>query len=311
MIALVTGASGFIGSHLVDALRAAGHEVRVLKRPLPPDDMLHRDPLWDGVTHLFHLAARTRAPDSAAFREANVDFTARLVRAAEVQPTPPRFLFVSSLAASGPAPSRDEPRDEMDAPAPIERYGASKLDAEQVVRAAACPWTIVRPPAVYGPRDRDFLTVFRQVRAPVHLRATPGWHAFTLTHVHDVVAALITVAQHDDATGALYHIGGETCSWDRFYDTVQQVMPRRSRRGSIPIVIPAPLVRVAGVMGGLWARYTGYTPLASPDKIALGEAPWWLASGTRLMLATGWQPHVRLDEGAQATAAWYRENGWL
>jgi len=307
MIALVTGATGFIGSHLVDALRTAGHEVRVLTRPLPVDDDLVRAPIWHGVTHLIHLAARTRAPDARAFHESNVAFTERLLRAACAQPVPPRMLFVSSLAASGPALSPTQPRTELDTPAPIERYGASKLAAEQHVRAAACPWTIVRPPAVYGPRDRDFATVFRQLQRPLHWRATPGWHAFTLTHVHDVVSALIAAAFRDEAVGRTYHLSGDDLTWDAFYAAVAQT---QNAGRSIALPVPSPLLSVAGIVGGLWAQLTGHTPLATPDKIALGRAPYWLSTGAALTRDTGWVPQVALTDGVRDTAAWYRANGW-
>ncbi|MDQ8160306.1 MAG: NAD(P)-dependent oxidoreductase [Gemmatimonadota bacterium] len=328
MIALVTGASGFIGGHLVAALQAAGHEVRVVGRPLPPDALFHRAALWRGVTHVFHLAARTRAPHARAFHDANVTFTARLAHAALAQAAltqsrVPRFVFVSSLAAMGPAPAGDRPCTDADVPHPIEHYGRSKWAAEQLLQGLTdLPCTTLRLPAVYGPRDRDFLTLFRQVQRPLHWRATPGWHALTLAHVHDVVAALLVAAQHDATIGRTYGVGGDDRTWDAVYDAVDDAVhetardtardtasaPRRRSRG---VVVPAPLLTAVGIAGGMWARVTGNTPLASPDKIALGRAPWWLCRGDRFRADTGWSPQVPLAEGLRDTARWYRDHGWL
>ena len=318
MIALITGASGFIGSHLVETLRARRHEVRQLVRPLPPDGVFARDPIWHGVTHVFHLAARTRAPSAAAFHEANVRFTERLVAAATAQPSPPHFVFVSSLAAAGPSPGWGTPRLETDASEPVESYGRSKRAAEQCLQRMAAesgtlPWTILRLPAVYGPRDRDFLTIFRQLRRPLHWRATPGWHGLTIAHVSDVITALLAAADHLSARSRLYHLGGEDVTWDGLYDAVAMAFDASQHAAFWPVAlpVPAPLLTLAGHAGGLWARLTGHVPLASPDKIVLGRQPWWLSSGQRLTADTGWTPAVPLVDGLRDTARWYRANGWL
>jgi len=319
MIALVTGASGFIGSHLVDRLRVGGTEVRVVTRPLPAPPAFEQSPLWEGVTHVFHLAARTRAPDAAAFHAANVQYTAQLLAGARAQRQMPHVVFVSSLAAGGGAAGPTRPRTEADADAPVGVYGRSKHAAEQLVRQCeGMRWTIVRPPAVYGPRDRDFLALFRQLRWPLHLRVTPGWHALTLAHVDDVVSALLTVAQHPAAVGRVYGLGGDDCRWDALYEAVQQALwatapgtPAGVRRRSRPVQVPDMLVTGAAHVGGLLGRVTGRVPLASPDKVLLGRTPWWLSSGEQLARDTGWRPIVGLDDGLRATAAWYRTQGWL
>lgn len=317
MVALITGASGFIGSHLADRLRADGVEVRTVTRLLPPQTAFERAPLWDGVTHVFHLAARTRAPDAASFTEANVGFTGRLLAAARVQRCMPHVVFVSSLAAGGGAAGPSTPRTEADPDVPVGLYGQSKHAAEQMVRQCeGLHWTIVRPPAVYGPRDRDFLALFRQLRWPLHWRVTPGWHALTLTHVDDVVSALVTVARHPVAAGRLYGLGGDDCTWDALYDAVQAALRHHtgpsgpgSRSRGVPV--PALLVEGAAALGGIWGHLTGRVPLASPDKVALGRIPWWLSSGERLARDTGWRPSVSLVDGLRATAQWYRTQGWL
>ena len=324
MIALVSGAAGFIGSHLVERLGADGVTVRRVQRPLPEAETYARDPIWRGVTHVFHLGGRTRAPLASDLAEANVQFTERLAQAAVAQAVirdapVPHFVFVSSLAALGPASAFDVPVTEQQVPAPVEAYGRSKLEAEQRLRCIAdLPLTIVRPSAVYGPRDRDFLTVFRQVRHAVQWRATPGWYGLSLAFVHDVVDAILAatrVAAHESRSGPVdYLVSGHEVRWDALYEATARavgcacgrVMPR-----AMSVQIPPLLLSIAGMVGAQVGRLTGSPPLATPDKIILGAQPYWVCRDDRLRRYAGWQPRVTLDAGLLETARWYVQHGWL
>lgn len=309
---------------MADRLAAQGVEVRRIRRPLPPAREFARDPLWTGVTHVFHLAARTRAPRPADLFVANVDFTehlaeAALTHAAVTGATVPRFVFVSSLAAMGPAPAADTPVTTAQRPAPVEAYGVSKRVAEERLQGMTnLPLVIVRPAAVYGPRDRDFATVFRQVRHPLQLRATPGWHRLTLASVHDVVSAIIAAALVPeacaDAARAGYLIGGDEVTWDALYDLIDLAVATAFGgpvRRAPSVTVPAPLLTIAGTVGAHWARLTGRTPLATPDKITLGAQPWWTCRDDALRQDTGWAPQVPLMDGLVDTATSYRRAGWL
>jgi nucleoside-diphosphate-sugar epimerase len=179
--ALVTGATGFVGSHLVERLLGAGMEVACLMRPTSPPrrtaldglDVERRIAALDdpdalaravrGVDYVFHAAGLTRARTLAEYQAVNADGTGRLLEALLAEGAAlRRFVYVSSLAAAGPARS-PEPPDESAEPHPADDYGASKLAGEHVVleHANRLPVTIVRPPAVYGPRDANFLPLFR------------------------------------------------------------------------------------------------------------------------------------------------------
>src|SRR4051812_31912772 len=175
MTAIVTGATGFIGRHLVQALAASGEEVRCLTRGQPQPDsranvLFHHtdftrldlgiaDDKLRGAGAIYHLAGATRAVSSADFNAANLAVTERLLDRLIALGESPRFVLVSSQAAAGPAPDAGHPKREEDAEAPIEDYGRSKLAAERAVRmrSGSMPTTVVRPVAVYGPGDRDFL----------------------------------------------------------------------------------------------------------------------------------------------------------
>ena len=230
MIAVITGGTGFIGSHLVAALRATGARVRVLRRPesgraepLPDGVETHvvdladagavmRSRVWEGATHCFHLGAATRARSVTEFEHHNVASTRHLAAAcASRGAVAPRFVLLSSLAAAGPSSAADRPRQESDTPSPVEPYGVSKLAAEHVLFAHTdqLPVTVIRAAAVYGPRDRDFLEAFRQAQAPVGVYAAPADQAFSMLHVDDMVRAIIAAAHAPRAVGRTYFVGGE------------------------------------------------------------------------------------------------------
>ena len=189
-LALVTGGQGFIGSHLCGRLISAGHRVRVLARPSSgltnldglPVEVVRGDLTGDGslaqavagVDWVFHLAGALKGFSQEELLRVNRDGTKRLVEACAAHtPDLSRFVLVSSLAAAGPSASGGLPRTEDAPPAPLTWYGKSKLEAEMVVLKAGLPFTILRPPIVFGPRDRDVFSYFQIAKAGV--LPIPGW----------------------------------------------------------------------------------------------------------------------------------------
>ena len=330
MIAAVTGASGFVGSNLVDLLAARGWTVRRLARPGSPPAAeprpnvethvvdfadartLDRTPALDGADVVFHVGGVTKRRTLDAFRAGNVVPTRALVdamarRAAAGAPRP-RLVPVSSQAAAGPAPPPDRPVTEDDPPRPVEGYGASKLEAEAVVRAAEGAWTIVRPGAVYGPRDVDFLTAFRHARLGVAVYPAPRGARLSIVHVADLADALLRAAESPAAVGRTYFVAAEDVAWRDVYAAAAAAQGTRLR---VAIAPPAWGLRLAGRLGDLWGGLTGSEPLANSHKVTLGVQPWWLCSSARARRELGWAPRLGLDEGMRATAAWYRAQGWL
>jgi dihydroflavonol-4-reductase len=251
--ALVTGATGFVGSHLVERLLREGVEVACLVRPtsslahlegldverrvatLEDPEALER--AVEGAELVFHCAGLTRARSLPAYAAANVAGTQRLLHAVAQQGrTLRRFVYVSSLAAVGPCPS-DEPFDERTVCLPRDAYGATKLAAERAVLAELkwLPGVVVRPPAVYGPRDRNFLPLFRMARrfglAPVI--GSPA-KQLTLVHAADLADCLWRAATVDAAEGQAYFVGSGTHTWSEVLDALAEALGKRLRRMPIP-----------------------------------------------------------------------------
>src|SRR4051812_12071670 len=268
MIAVVTGSTGFIGSPLVDALIARGDTIRALVRPETPaavrdprvetfeadlldDRSVRESRVWEGAAQVFHLAGVTRGRTLAQFRGGNVFPTANVLAALAARSGKrPHVVLVSSQAAAGPAPAADSPMRETDRPVPVEAYGRSKLQAEQAVARYRddLPITIIRPAAVYGPRDRDFLAAFKQASGRVALHAVPRDHAFSVIYVTDLVAALLRAAERPTTAGRTYFVAEEApITWRQLYDEVATAAGRRP----IQVQVPRSAVRVAAHAGDL------------------------------------------------------------
>ncbi len=327
MIAVVTGSTGFIGSHLVNALLARGDTVRALVRPetrravrddriehfeadLLDDRSVRESRAWEGATHVFHLAGVTRGRTLAHFRAGNVFPTANLLAALAARPgRRPRVVLVSSQAAAGPAASPDAPLRETDRPVPVEAYGRSKLQAEQAVARYRdeLPITIIRPAAVYGPRDRDFLAAFKQASGRVALHAVPRDHSFSVVHVTDLVDALIRAAEQPAAAGRTYFVASDTLTWGQLYDEVSAAAGSRP----IQVQVPRSAVRVAAHAGDLLSTLTGRSTLLSRNKAALARQRWWLCDASPARADLGWNPAIPLQLGLRETYNWYVDAGWL
>jgi len=328
VIAVVTGASGFVGSNLVDLLAARGWRVRRLVRPESPPPSaaelgagvethrvdfadartLDRTPALDGADAVFHVGGVTKRRTLDAFRAGNVVPTRALLDALARRGARARLVLVSSQAAAGPAPSPERPLTEDDPPRPVEGYGRSKLEAEEAVRGGALPWTIVRPGAVYGPRDVDFLTAFRHARHGLAVYPAPRGARLSLVHVDDLVDALVRAAERPGAVGRTYFVAAHDAAWRDVYAAAAAAQGRRLR---VELAPPAWGLRLAGRLGDLWGALTGGEPLANSHKVTLGLQRWWLCSAERARRELAWAPNVSLDEGVRRTVAWYRARGRL
>jgi nucleoside-diphosphate-sugar epimerase len=325
MLALVTGGHGFIGSHLCERLLAEGHQVRVLARAhsdlsrlsglkvaVFPGDLL--EPLelsgaLRGVHWVFHLAGALKGFKEADLMAVNRDGTRRLTEACVAQaPELRRFLLVSSLAAAGPSPGGTVPLAEEPPPHPLTWYGHSKWAAEQEVVASGLPCIILRPPVVFGPGDRDVLSVFRMARWG--LVPIPGhWDRhYSLIYAPDLAEGLLRAAEAPVPSGQIIPlVSPEAVTWA---DLGRRMAHTLGRRGQ-DLHIPEGLLRLGGRLADATARLRGRPGIFSSQKVVEMLAPAWVASPEKAKRLLGWVASTPLDEALARTAHWYRDHGWL
>ena len=318
--ALVTGGHGFLGSHLVDLLLEEGLAVRCLVREERPLSVFGGRPVEvargdlresrgltaavRGVDYVFHLAGLVTARGPSEFDAVNAQGTRRLAAAvARANPACRRFVYVSSQAAAGP--SHDgRPVSEERPPAPVSHYGLSKLEGERVLPAAlrAVPWTVVRPPAIYGPRDEGILPFFQLAALGLRCGLEGRGRRFNLLHARDVAEGTLAAALTDAASRRVYFLS-ETrgYSYADVANALERVFLRKTRRLPLPDLV----VDAVAVLADEFAALAGARPLFSRDKAREIKARWWLCSGERAARELGWRPRIALDDGIRETARWY------
>jgi nucleoside-diphosphate-sugar epimerase len=322
MKALVTGATGFVGSHLAEALRRRGDEVTVLARSPRKAEAL--EPLGvrtvagdlgdaaalaraaEGQDEIYHVAGVVAARSEADFLAANRDGTANVVAAAQSAGRP-RLVLVSSMAAAGPS-ARDRPLKGGEPPAPVTAYGRSKLAAEQVVRGSALAWTILRPPTVYGPRDREVLKVFRLVRLGLAPVFGDGTQQLSAVHAGDLAEALIAAARASGTVGQVYYAcHPEVVTSAELVRRIGEAMGRRPAVVPVPAAVGRMLLRVTEAAAGMARRPT----ILTADKANEFFQPAWTGDPAPLTRDSGWTAAHDLRSGLADTYRWYRSAGWL
>jgi dihydroflavonol-4-reductase len=322
MKVLVTGATGFVGSHLVEALQRSAAQVTVLARSAAKaaalnagsarvvnGDLHDRQGIEQAVADqdvVYHVAGVVAARNEAEFLRANRDGTRNILEAVQRSGTA-RFVLVSSLAAGGPS-APGAPLTGSEPPRPVTAYGRSKLAAEQVVRSASIPWTIIRPPIVYGPRDREVLKVFRLARLGVAPVLGSGTQELSAVHAADLADALIAAGTGTSSVGRTYNAcHAEIFTSGEFGRAVGAAMGRA--------VLSVPVPRRAGqavlAITETIARLTGNVTILTSDKANEFFQPAWTGDPSPLTRDTGWKARFDLRAGLADTYAWYRRAGWL
>ena len=325
MKALVTGATGFIGSHLADELLRRGWRVRCLiRRPsglglienldvelMRGDD---RDkssllPAVESVDCIFHLAGVINALSWEDYYEANVVGTRNLLEAAaERNSRLKKFVYVSSISAAGPSP-KGGILTEDDPCLPITDYGRSKLAAEAAVRESVggFPWVIIRPPNVIGPRQQELRETVRLVRKRIRPSFGTDEPQTSLCYVGDVVEALILSAARPEADGRTYFLAyPRPYAWGEVIRAIQVTLGIRF----FLLKIPYPVQWLAAFAAETAARLSGKKPRLTRHSVAAARKFYWIYDGSRIGRELGFEPRTGLEEAVRCTIAWNTEHGW-
>lgn len=299
MILAITGGTGFVGSRLVDAALVAGHAVRALARKAQPPregvtwvagalgDDAALDRLVADAEAVVHVAGVVTAADRAGFVVGNVEGT-RAILAATVRAGGPRFVHVSSLAAREPG---------------LSDYGWSKAAAERLVEASSLPWSIVRPPGIYGPGDMDQLDLFRLARFGLALLPPAG--RLSVIAVDDLARLLLALAT-GGVSQTIHEADDGSAGWT--YAAFARAIGVAVGRRVLPIHLPRPLLALAA-RGDRLVR--GPAAKLTADRVAYFCHPDWTIDPAKRPPAALWTPSIPTAAGLADTARWYRAKGLL
>jgi nucleoside-diphosphate-sugar epimerase len=321
---LVTGANGFVGSRLCRRLIAEGYGVVAGIRngcdgSLIEDlDLEYRfgdvtEPeslagMVRGVDYIVHNAGLVKAKDPSLFIEINHQGTKNVLEAAEKSPNLSKFVYISSMAAVGPS-ARNQPLTEEAPPRPLTAYGRSKLLAEREVSEFSDRMhsIIIRPPAIYGPGDKEMLAFFRMLNNRIKPYLGNIYRRIQLVHVDDLAAGVARVLKAHTRTGSIYYIAEE-----RSYSYYMLVRHLRMAvgRAALPIYVPGWLVMLTAWIWETGIRAFGGSPMFTVDKAREILGNWEIAI-TKASEELGFKSSIPFSTGARETAFWYREEGWL
>jgi dihydroflavonol-4-reductase len=324
MNAFVTGGTGFIGSHLVDALienpefskikclvrsrekwlegksfeKVEGdlHSIKAIGEALEETDVI------------FHIAAIVKAPTQKEFDFANVEATENLIRLAKKKGIR-KLVILSSLAAAGP--SHGSPKTESDPMEPVSMYGESKMRMEKMIHDLAgddMSVTILRPPAVYGPREDQIFTLFKMMKYGIAPIVGDGNHPeLSIVYVQDVVQAIVKAAgQQEPGVHTYFVCGDSVANWNQIRDIVTTVLGKKN----IPIKLnPVWVKKIAGAIEST-ASFFGSYPVINREK-ANEMILEWTCSSQKAEKELGYRPEYSLEEGISRTLRWYKQQGWL
>jgi 2-alkyl-3-oxoalkanoate reductase len=328
MTILLTGGSGFLGSHIAQQLSATRRPVRALVRKSSDtsflqtlsgveliegavDDRASVMRAAEGVTAIVHAAGVVKARRPEEFFQVNTGGTENVVAAALANRKGlRRLVLVSSQSVAGPSDAQGSPVDIEAIPRPVTNYGRSKLAAEKKALAARdeVPVVILRPCAIYGPRDREILAFFKAIKAGVLPYMGSTENKLSMIYAPDCASACLRAIDTDLPSGSRYFLDDGKVY--RFADLIEQVENAMGKRAWLRFPMPRAVIHTAAFGSELYGRVFDKAVMLTRDKCnELFEQ--WVCNSSAAQKALGWQPQVSFETGAKQTVAWYREAGWL
>ncbi len=323
MKALLTGGTGFIGSHLAELLLDKNAEIFALVRDpdnlkwlkglnihLLEGDLLSIPSLPSDIDYVFHIAGLTNSSDVADYYTVNQQGTASLFKSLHDQKIiPKKIIYLSSLAAAGPSFDR-KPVQESDAPHAITPYGESKLmgEAEALKFKEVYPIVIIRAPAVFGPRDKDFLQYFKWIKRGALPAIGSKQRYMSFCYVKDLIRAFYLCSQKELESGEIFNIGNQNpCSYDEFGELAGQAMGKNLKKVKIPIPIGYLVALIADIAG----RINKKPSVLNLGKFNQMRQRAWIADMNKAKEKLSFQPQYSLQDAIQETLNWYLKHNWL
>ena len=327
MKVLVTGGSGFLGSHVAEQLSKEGYAVRALVRKSSNRKFLESLPGVElaygaiedaekvaeavkGVDAIVHVAGIVKARSPEEFRATNVQGTVNLIEAAKKHaPALKRFVHVSSLEACGP--SADGKPVPVTQENPVTSYGRSKLEAEKSVLAAKAnlPVVILRPTAIYGPRDMEILDVFKSIKKGVLPITGDGNVLYTFTYATDCARACVRAIEASIPSGNTYFVDdGNVYVWKKALEDVERAV---GRRAFVRVGLPFGVLSMVAAGVEAYGRVANRAVMLTREKVNMLRQPAWVCSSEATQRDLGWKPEITWADGTLRAARWYEENGLL
>lgn len=327
MKVLLTGATGFVGSHVLDLLCAKGIPTVLLLRPESNkrfieqhlqqlevrlgsfNDSTSLDKAMRDVTHVIHAAGCVKALQIKEFYQVNKIGTQSIVEAINKQQgCIQRLVHVSSLAAGGPAKS-DHPASEDDPARPVSEYGKSKLAGEEEVKKLCrAPYVILRPPSVYGPRDSEFLRLFKAVKLHLLPLLSGGRQELSFAFVKDLAEVIVACLDHPAVVSRTYYVAGSEVVTGR---ALVEKFAALMKIWTMPLPLPAAALWPLCCLQEAVSHLTGVANVLNRQKYPELRADGWVCNPARLTKETGLTCATQLARGLKETLTWYQEQGWL
>ena len=326
MKALITGATGFVGSHLADSLLAKGYDVYCLTRKtsnlqwlkgknvhLVEGDLFSNDVLADTIKdmdYIFHVAGVVKSKDKAGFEKGNYLATKNLLELTlKFRPNIKKFVHISSGAVCGPNPD-DKPMDENYIPQPKTTYGVTKKMAEDEAKKFSkdFPVAIVRPPAVFGPRDTEIFIYFKTFAGGLNSVIGFGEKYLSLIYVEDLVDGIILAAEKDTVSGSIYFIcSDKEYNWNQIGDITSRILKKKA----IKICVPHFIVYTVGAIAQFFSMFSKKAATLNLEKCFDITRKKWVFSNAKAKQELGFKEKYTLEESFAKTVAWYKEMKWL